>query len=169
MTVLEAINKRQSVRAYEDIPVEPEKLEKILEAGRMAPSANNSQAWKFIAVTDKALMPALMDACNGQKFVGEAPAALAVCATNQRTMACGQPAHTIDCAIALSFMMLEAAELGLGTCWLGSFNAGKVKKVLGVPEDCQVVAVTPLGYAKGETPFRGRKSLEEVTAMNGWQ
>ena len=166
MTVMEAIEARKSIRAYSDRPIEAEKLEKVLEAGRMAPSANNQQAWKFVVVTDAALREKLVDACSGQKFVGEAPAVLVGCADNQREMRCGQPARTVDCSIALSFMMLEAAEQGLGTCWLGAFYADAVRELLKVPAEYAIVAVTPLGYPAADGNPRSRKSMDEVVVRD---
>ena len=162
MTVSEAIQSRTSVRAYLPTPIEPEKIEKILEAGRLAPSAKNQQHWQFILVQDPALRQAMVPACREQKFVGEAPAVLVVVATDMSSMLCGQPAETIDCAIALSFMMLQATELGLSTCWLGAFYQDQVKQLLGLPESATVVAVTPLGYAAKQSAPHPRKPLEDV-------
>lgn len=162
MTVIEAIETRKSIRAYSPEPVEQEKLKKVLEAGRLAPSANNQQAWKFIVVQDAALREKLVEACSGQTFVGEAPVVLVICANELRDMRCGQPARTVDCSIALSFMMLEAAEQGLGTCWLGAFSADAVREVLAVPEEYDIVAVSPLGYPAKEGNPRNRKEMGEV-------
>lgn len=162
MTVMDAIRNRHSVRSYLPVPVEKEKLQQILEAGRLAPSARNTQAWKFVMVTDPETIKALGPACCGQSFIEKAPAFLAVCTTEPSTMACGQPARTIDGAIAMSFMILEAEELGLGTCWIGAFDNEEVKKVLGIPDSYDVVAVTPIGYPEKDTPARPRKGADEV-------
>ncbi|MCL2058390.1 MAG: nitroreductase family protein [Oscillospiraceae bacterium] len=170
MSVLDVIKKRRSVRKFLPKPVEDDKLMRVLEAGRLAPAANNAQQWKFIVVRDKGLLEKLAPACGGQSFVAEAPAALVVCAIgDERMMYCGQPAATVDCSIALSFMILEAAELGLGTCWLGYFNNDKVKRVLNIPAENNVVAVSPLGYADGEPPARPRKGIDEVVTYDGWK
>ncbi len=163
MDVMTAIKSRRSIRAYKSIEVEEEKLNLILEAARLSPSARNLQNWKFIVVRDKKLRERLVEAAAGQKFVSEAPLTLIACATApERVMTCGQPANTIDLSIALSFMMLEAAELGLGTCWLGSFYEDKVKEVLNLPEGYRVVAMTPLGYPDENPAPRPRKSIEEI-------
>lgn len=163
MDVMTAIKSRRSIRAYKSTEVEEEKLNLILEAARLSPSARNLQNWKFIVVRDKKLRERLVEAAAGQKFVGEAPLTLIACATApERVMTCGQPANTIDLSIALSFMMLEAAELGLGTCWLGSFYEDKVKEVLNLPEGYRVVAMTPLGYPDENPAQRPRKSIEEI-------
>lgn len=163
MDVMTAIKSRRSIRAYKSTEVEEEKLNLVLEAARLSPSARNLQNWKFIVVRDKKLRERLVEAAAGQKFVGEAPLTLIACATApERIMTCGQPANTIDLSIALSLMMLEAAELGLGTCWLGSFYEDKVKEVLNLPEGYRVVAMTPLGYPDENPSPRPRKSIEEI-------
>ena len=166
MTVTEAIRNRRSIRKYSARPVEDEKLAAVLEAARLAPSAANKQNWKFIAVRDPALRVKLTEACGGQKFVGEAPVILVACATELHTMTCGQPADTIDPAIAMSFMLLAAAEQGLGTCWLGFFYEEKVKAALGIPSHMRVVAVSPLGYPAENPAARARKGAEEVISYN---
>ena len=165
MTVMEAIQARRSIRSYEPRPVEAEKLRQVLEAGRLAPSARNQQNWKLIAVEDAGLRQQLAAACCDQKQVAEAPVTLAVVATGQRVMTCGQVGEYVDCSIALSFMMLEAAEQGLGTCWLGAFRADEVAKVLDLPEGDVVVAVSPLGYPAEKPAPRPRKEAAEVVLL----
>ena len=162
MTVMDAIKSRKSARAYKSVPVEPEKLAAVLEAGRLAPSASNRQQWRFYVVTNPQVKQQLMQDCRNQKFVAEAPVCLVVCDTDDRTMSCGQSASTVDCSIALSFMLLEAEELGLSCCWLGAFDAGKVRNTLNLPENETPVAVTPLGYASEPPAGRPRKALDEI-------
>ncbi|MGZ7096057.1 MAG: nitroreductase family protein, partial [Methanobacterium sp.] len=119
MDVFEAISKRRSIRKYKNTSVEDEKIEMILEAARIAPSAANRQEWKFIVVKNKETREKLVEAANGQKFVEEAPVTIVACSTeSERVMPCGQYAYTVDLSIAVSFMILEATEQGLGTCWL---------------------------------------------------
>ena len=108
MAVLDVIKTRKSIRRYKDTPVEPEKLANVLEAARLAPSARNLQDWKFIAVTDTEKRLALQEACGGQRQVGQAPVTLVVCANNDSNMSCGLSKTTIDCSIAMSFMLLQA-------------------------------------------------------------
>ena len=122
MNVMEAIKNRYSVRGYKNRPVEREKLNKILEAARFAPSASNKQEWRFIVVQDKDTRQHLMEAAKNQPFVGEAPVVIACCAkTDDHIMTCGQMCYPIDVAIAIEHMALEAVEEGLGTCWVGAF------------------------------------------------
>ena len=166
MAVLDVIRTRKSIRRYKDTPVEAEKLTNVLEAARLAPSARNLQDWKFIAVTDTDKRLALQEACGGQRQVGQAPVTLVVCANNDGVMSCGISKTPIDCSIAMSFMLLQAEEEGLGMCWLGHFYADKVKEILNIPDDYIVVAVSPLGYADEDPAPKPRKAAEEVICYN---
>lgn len=165
MDVMDAIRGRRSIRKYSNKPIEEEKLELILEAARLSPSSANGQNWHFIVVQDKEKLQKLMDAADGQPFVGQAPCAIVACGTKRRIMDCGQPTDTVDCSIALSYMMLEAHTLGLGTCWLGHFYADKVKKVLHIPEDVSVIAFTPLGYPDEDPIPKPRKEMKEIVSF----
>ena len=113
MSVQTVIRERRSIRAYLDTPVEDVKLKLILEAARLSPSARNRQEWKFIVVTDRETREKLGKAANGKQFVAEAPVIIAACATEaEYIMSCGQLAGTVDTSIALSFLILQAHELG---------------------------------------------------------
>ena len=170
MDVFSAINRRRSVRAYKAAEVEEEKLKKILEAGRLSPSASNRQDWKFIVVRNMEARKKLAKAAFGQSFVGEAPVVIVACGTEPKTtMACGQPTHTVDVSIACAFMILEAYELGLGTCWVGAFNEDEVKKVLKIPESVRVVAVIPLGYPDEDPSQRSRKDPDDVICFEEFE
>jgi nitroreductase len=166
MNVCDAIKTRRSIRKYKSQPVEKDKLNAVLEAARLAPSARNTQSWKFIAVTDKKVIEKLKQACCNQGFVGEAPVVIVACATRRHIMTCGQPSDIIDLSIATSFMLLEACEQGLGTCWLGAFHADKVKEALNIPDDIEVVAVTPLGYPDEQPAARPRKALCDIVSYD---
>jgi len=171
MNVSQAIRKRRSVRAYLNKPVEEEKLRRVLEAARLAPSARNMQEWRFVVVRDKATREKLVDAAKGQKFVGEAPVVIAACGTiTDYTMTCGQLTYPIDLAIAVDHMTLQAVEEGLGTCWVGAFHEEKAKEVLGIPKGVRVVALLPLGYPSHETPEqeKPRKPLSEIVVYEKW-
>jgi len=163
---MEAIKTRRSIRKYLPKPIEQEKLDRVLEAGRLAPSAQNAQNWKFILVRDPDKLKLLYEAAYQQPHMGEAPAAIVCCATSDRVMDCGQPVATVNLSIALSYMMLEARELGLGTCWLGHFRAGEAASALGVPDGVTVVALTPLGYPAEDPEPRPRKTLPEVVGYD---
>ena len=166
MDVLSAIQGRRSIRKYSSKAVEEEKLLKVLEAARLSPSARNQQEWKFIVVKDQATREKLTEAI-GQPFVGEAPIILVCCGTNPESiMKCVPPRYTVDLSIATAYMILEAYEQGLGTCWLGSFDENKVKEVLGIPEKIRVVSITPLGYPEESPSPRPRKELEEIISYD---
>jgi len=170
MDVMEAIKRRCSVRSYHDRPVEKEKLESILEAARLAPSASNRQEWRFIVVQDKQSRQLLMKAARNQAFVGQAPVVIACCAqTDNHTMACGQMCYPIDVAIAIEHMVLKATEEGLGTCWVGAFYEQQVKEILGIPEDIRVVELLSLGYPAQPCPAqKDRLGLEEIVMHERW-
>ena len=162
MDVFDAIRKRRSVRSYQDRPVEKEKLEKILEAARLAPSAKNRQEWRFIVVTDEEKIKMLVDACKGQRFVGEAPVVIVGLADSSVSRW-----YKVDIGIAMEHMALEAVELGLGTCWIGAFYPEKVKEILDIPDEKEVVALLTLGYPKDEGErITSRKSLNEIVCYN---
>ncbi len=169
MDFFETIEKRRSIRSYEKTPVAEEKLRKILKAGQTAPSANNYQDWKFIVVRDKVKIQKLTLACKQQSFVGEAPVLIIGCGTNpEYVMTCGQEAYSVDVSIAMTHMMLAAAALDLGTCWLGAFHEEKVKKVLRIPEEVRVVGILTLGYARYSPAATNRKSLTEIVSFDKW-
>ena len=161
MELSEAIKSRKSIRKYKSAPVEDGKLQEVLEAGRAAPTARNSQAWYCVVVRNPDLLSKMGPACNDQLWVGEAPVNLVICGTDNRPMMCGQYTNPVDCSIALTQMILKAAELGLGTCWLGAFDAEKVRALLSIPASDTIVAVTPLGYPDTDPQPRPRKDLAE--------
>ncbi len=171
MDVFEAIQKRFSVRRYLDRPVEEEKLNKVLEAARLAPSGNNRQPWVFIVVRDAATRKQLAEAAMGQSFVAEAPVVIAACGTDpERMMSCEVPDYAVNVAIAITNMTLQAVEEGLGTCWIGAFDQQKVKDILGIPASVKVVELLPLGYPAVEPPAtKNRKPLDEIVMYERWQ
>jgi nitroreductase len=163
MDVIEAINKRKSIRKYKNTEIDDEKLKKILKSAQIAPSAANRQEWKFIVVKNKETRDELVDAAHGQKFIGQAPVTIVACSTeSERVMPCGQYAYTVDLSIAVSFMILEATELGLGTCWLGAFDEEKVKRILNIPDEIRVPAMFTLGYSDENPTPRPRKALDDI-------
>jgi nitroreductase len=168
LDVIEAMRGRRSIRSFRDRPVEEDKLNTVLEAGRLAPSARNMQDWKFIVVRDPGLRRSLAEAARGQSFVAQAPVVIAACGTSDLVMTCGQPAYAIDVAIAVDHMTLAAFALGLGTCWIGAFYEDRVKQILGVPEEVRVVALLPLGYPEEQPSARPRKSLSEIVSYEHW-
>ena len=163
MNVSETIKARRSIRVFNKTPVEEDKLARILDAGRLAPSARNMQEWKFVVVRDAATREKLVRAARNQFFVGQAPVVIVGCGTiADYVMSCGQLSYPVDVAIALTNMTLQAVEEGLGTCWVCAFEEEKVKSLLGIPEDIRVVALLPLGYPDESPPARPRKDIQQV-------
>jgi len=168
--LLNPILKRRSIRRYKDAPIDKEKMDRILEAARLAPTAKNRQAWKLVVVDDAAARMALVEAAAPhQPFMRQAPVILAVCALNtDYIMRCGIPAHPVDLAIVLDHLSLQAAQEGLGTCWIGSFNQEPARKVLNIPEQVVIVQLMTLGVPDEEPAPRPRKSLNELVSRNRW-
>ncbi len=170
MDVFEAMSQRRSIRSYKGTEVEGEKLRKVLEAARLAPSAANRQEWKFIVVREADTRARLTALTYGQRWVGEAPVIIVACATEGKSiMTCGQPTHTVDLSIACSFLILEAWEQGLGTCWLGTFNEEEVKRLLAIPGHMRVVTMIPLGYPNEAPLPRPRKTLDQVMSFESYK
>jgi len=170
MTVMEAIRKRFSSRAWKPYEVEEEKTEQLMEAARLAPSASNRQEWRFVLVRDRQMREKLAEAARGQSFVGEAPVVIVACAQSAgHVMACGLECHPIDVAIAVDHITLAAVELGLGTCWIGAFNADEVKRLLNIPAEVVVVALLPVGYPAQEAGPKKRLPLQEIVMHERWR
>ena len=177
MEFSELIKIRQSVRKYQDKLVEKEKIKKIIEAVRLAPSASNSQPWKLIIVDDPELKDKVADATFSKtiafnKFVPQAPVITVMVIEKPRliTQIGGRIKNRefplIDIGIAAEHFCLQAAELGLGTCILGWFNEKKVKELLQVPKTKRVPLLISLGYSEARTRDKTRKSMEEICSWN---
>jgi nitroreductase len=165
----ETVSYRLSIRSYKPDPVPEDVLNRVLEAGRLAPSAKNLQPWKFIVVRDAEQRALLVPACRGQKFVGEAPVTICACAVESEAwggMGGYWSADVVDVTIALEHMILAAAAEGLGTCWIGAFIEEQVKEALAIPEGVKPIALTPLGYPAREAKPRGRKPLSEIVCYD---
>jgi nitroreductase len=163
------VESRYSVRSYKTDPIEEEKLQKVLEAARLAPTATNRQAFQFLVVHTKGREEELKRIYRSEWFT-QAP--LVVCA-------CGIPAENwvrmdgknyndVDVAIAMDHLILAATDAGLGTCWIGAFDAEAAKEVLGLPEGVEPIAFTPLGYPAGEPKPKKRKELAELVRYERW-
>ena len=170
MEVKEAIQTRRSVRAYQDKEIPEEKIKKVLEAARSAPSANNRQPWKFIVVRDPKNREKLTQATASQSFVGEAPVIIvAVALQPEYVMRCDVPSYPVDLAIAVDHMTLLAVDEGLGTCWIGAFYQDEVRKILNIPEKYKVVALLPLGFPADKPGSKFRKPLEEMVCYESFK
>ncbi len=169
MELLPEISGRFSVREYESTPVPRDSLERVIEAGRRAPSAKNRQPWRFIAVLDSEKRMRLQDACFGQEWVGDAPVCIALCTTNiDYKMPNGQLSYPVDLSIAVSFMMIQAGHEGLGCCLNTTFDEQDVKSLLSVPYSMRVVMLLTLGYTRASQPLLDRLPLDRVFSINHW-
>jgi len=182
MEVLEAIKTRRSIRKYKPTPVDDKTIELVLEAARWAPSWANTQCWRFIVVRDSnikaELANSLIKAEREGKLVDNpateairnAPVVIVACAELGRSgYKEGEPAtdkgdywYMFDVALAMQNLVLAAHSLGLGTVYIGRFDAQRAASILRVPQGFCVVAMTPLGYPEGEPQLRPRKELSEI-------
>jgi nitroreductase len=168
MNVFETIQKRRSIRKYQNRPIEKEKLTKVLEAARMGPSAANIQPCHFIIVTDTKIRECLRPAYNADWFL-KAPAIIVVCANPKESWQRKDGEEYWKVAIAMQNLILTATELGLGTCWVANFDEKELKKSLNIPKDIKVVAITPLGYPDEEKgPAADRNPLEAMVHNEKW-
>jgi len=170
MSLIEIAKKRYSVRDYKNIPVEREKLLQILEAGRIAPSAVNYQPWHFIVITDEDMKIKVAEAYSRDWFK-KAPAIIIACGDHSRSWKRrdGKDFCDIDIAISLDHISLAATELGLGTCWICAFDAVKCHSILNLPENIEVIALMPVGYAEDvPQPEKKRKSIEEIVSWDSY-
>ena len=149
MTFFELAKSRYSVRNFQNTPIEAEKLNQILEAGRIAPTACNNQPQKIYVAKSKESREKLASVCP---CTFDAPVILVVCYDHTRNwkskLMPGYESGETDAAIVCTHMMLQAWELGIGSCWVGLFNAEEVSRVLGLPENLTVSALLPIGYPK---------------------
>lgn len=179
MDFFDVIRTRRSVRSYRPDPIPGDVLDLVLEAARIAPSACNRQPWRFIIVKDEATKRKLVLACNDQRWIwiAEAPVIIIACGNNKiydygnnHGGYMGGMSMLVDVSIAFTHLILAARAEGLGTCWIGWFSNDQVKKLLNMPEDWNVVALTPLGYPSVRNEaFRepcNRKSVEEIVSTD---
>jgi nitroreductase len=169
MSFSELIHQRQSIRAYSAKPVEPDKISRILEAGRSAPSACNIQPLHFIVCVGAEKVQALKTVYEREWFLA-APAVLVVCCDYSKAWvrSADQKNHgDIDAAIAMDHMILAATELGLGTCWIAAFNPIEARRILELPDGIEPVVLTPLGYAAQTSVHRPRKPIDQIVHLHG--
>lgn len=168
MLFLNLAKKRFSVRKFKTDPVKDEDLQYILEVGRIAPSANNSQPWQFIVVRNN-IENNLVNELYHRDWFNDAPVVIIVIADHSKSWhrkSDGKDHADIDAAIAADHMTLAAAERGLGTCWVCNFDVQKTKNYLQLPEDYEPIAFLPLGYPDEKADINRhsekRKAIEEI-------
>ncbi len=177
MDFLELVEKRQSDRKYETRPVNRELITQCLEAARLAPSACNSQPWKFVVVDDPALLKDVADATAGMgmnKFAHEVPAIIAVVLEKMNLTAKigsvikDKEYSLVDVGIAVEHFCLAATSLGLGTCIIGWFDERRMRRLLGV-KGKRIPLLITLGYPAGEHRTKSRKALDKMSCWNRYE
>jgi len=163
MDFFEVISKRYSVRSYLPDEIEKDKIDRILEAARLAPTACNLQAFKIVVAKTEGRREEI-NRIYPRGWFAEAPYIIAVCAVKGKgwVRSDRKSFADVDAAIVMDHIILAATASGLGTCWIGAFDPGACVNVLNLGEDLEPIVLTPLGYPKGEQPPRRRKGLEEL-------
>lgn len=174
------VRSRASVRRYEERSISDADILAIVEAARQAPSADNAQPWRFVAVKSPAAREALSRACFSgiffpTRFAARAPLLVALCAERAGLIEAGKSIkdramYQLDCGIAGEHLVLQAAELGLGACWIGWFNRRAAHRALGVPWHVRVVALIAVGYPRAGASLRRkrRKPLSSMLWLDSW-
>jgi len=167
MDVISAIKARRSVKAFKPDKVPIKTIYRLIDAARWAPSAGNLQSWEFILVEDSTAKKQLAAAALSQDFISDAPYVIVACADTERSAvkygARGKYFYSIvDTSAAIENLLLAATDIGLGTCWVGSFNNNIVRDVLGLPEGIAPVAIIPIGYPADEGERTTRTSLGNI-------
>lgn len=166
-----AIEGRRSIRSYRSEAVSDEAMAKILHAGQMAPSAGNLQGREFIVIRDTNTKRMISDAALRQRFIEDAPVCIVVCTNLPRTKRkYGKRAELYvvqDTSASVMNMMLQACELGLGTCWVGAFDEHQVAEALGIPGDIRPVAILPVGVPD-ETPEAPPRLGKQIEHSEHW-
>ncbi len=169
MEFSELIQKRYSVRAYKPDPVEEDKLQQVLEAARLAPTAANRQPFQLIVIHTEGRGAELQRIYHRAWFT-EAPLILCACAIPDRgwVRMDGKPYTDVDVAIAMDHLILAATNLGLGTCWIAAFDPTAARDVLGLPDGVEPIVFTPLGYPADRPGGKKRKPLSDLVRYERW-
>lgn len=169
MDFFSVIENRYSVRGYRPDPVEPETLDQVLEAARRAPTACNLQPFQLIVIRRDGREKDL-ERIYAKQWFRQAPIVIGICAVPEGAWRRhdGKNYADVDATIVMDHLILAAAALGLGTCWVGAFDVPATREILGIPDDVEPIAFTPLGYPDQErAPFK-RKSIEELVRFDHW-
>lgn len=167
MEFFEVIRNRHSIRGFTTQVIEPEKVQTILDAANAAPSAGNLQGYEIFAVTNRAVLLALMRASYEQEFIAQVPIALVFCAHPARSAVKygtrGERLYSVqDATIACAYAQLAATALGLASVWVGAFVDEMVSAAIGVGDDLKPVAILPIGYPGKQPKIRPRRELSEL-------
>lgn len=154
MKVMDAILQRRSIRAFKDDPVPDSVVERLLEAARWAPSGGNRQFWKFIEVRDPKRIGMIKMFSAGLK--GDPTLIIAICAS------ISEPMNLLELGMAAENIMIEAIELGLGSCAIASYSERPIKNILEIPDDIKLALLLSIGYPSESSNPKSKKSIEEI-------
>lgn len=163
MSFIDTILTRRSIRRYEKQDIPKDVLDKILEAGRQAPSAGNKQPWHFIVLSDYDIKEKLSHG-KWNTFVKDSAVTIVGCGYIGDEY--GRKWSTVDISIALQNMVIAAWGLGIGSCWIGDFKEAQVKRLLNIPEDRKVIALVTFGYPAEKIESRQKKPMDEIVSYN---
>lgn len=163
MDFFDLVENRYSVRSYKNDAVEQEKLIKVLEAARLAPTACNLQAFKIVVINIEGRKEELKK-INSRDFFTQAPIIIGVFANTEKNWkrSDGKNYSDVDAAIIMDHIILASTNLGLGTCWIGAFNKEAAVETASLGREYEPVAFTPIGYADTTNPKKVRKALEDL-------
>lgn len=163
MSFIDTVLSRRSIRRYEKQDIPKDVLDKILEAGRQAPSAGNKQPWHFIVLSDYDIKEKLSHG-KWNTFVKDSAVTIVGCGYIGDEY--GRKWSTVDISIALQNMVIAAWGLGIGSCWIGDFKEAEVKSLLNIPEDRKVIALVTFGYPAEKIESRQKKPIDEIVSYN---
>ncbi|NMM63701.1 nitroreductase [Clostridium sp. P21] len=179
--MLNEIKTRRSIRKYLNKPIEDEKIVELLESARLAPSGSNTQPWHFIVVKSESMRKKLAEASHNQKWMMSSPVFIVCVADINCRIKENLHIHLDenstqeevkqiirDTSIAIEHIVLQAANLGLGTCWVAWFTQENIRPILNIPSDKYVISILTVGYADEEPKPRPRKSLEQIVHYENW-
>ncbi|MBI5187191.1 MAG: nitroreductase family protein [Nitrospinae bacterium] len=169
----QVLRSRRSVRQYTDKEIPREALDRILETGRLSPSAANGQPWSFIAVTKEHPKWAELHEVFYKDGFRKAPVVIAACAQPSKAWVRKEDSSNyawVDVAIAVTEMILAATAEGIGTCWVASFDLARARKILNVPDGTEIVTLLTLGYPTEPLDIRkkDRKPMDQILHTGGW-
>ena len=169
MEYQELIHTRRSVRSYHPNPVEDDKLARVLEAARIAPTAANRQPFQLVVIHTEGRKAELMRIYPREWFA-QAPLVICACGVPDQGWVHrdGKTYWEVDVAIAMDHLILAATDLGLGTCWIAAFDRQVTRQVLGLPGDVEPLLFTPLGYPADKAGTKMRKPIEQLVRYEKW-
>jgi len=167
MTFLELARTRCSIRGYKPDPVEPDKLEQVLEAARLAPTAGNRQRFELVVIHTAGREAELRRIYDRDWFV-QPPLVICACRYPMDPARQRKDYTDVDIGIVVDHLTLAATELGLGTCWIGAFDPAAAREILGLPDEVEPVVFTPLGYPDAPPRDKQRKSIDELVRYEHW-